>query len=196
MGVVYLAKLYFYYGVMGAAKTLNALATNYMYTSLKDKVILAKPRIDNRDGDRLIKSRAGLSSACIYFDELLGYDEDIIKLSDVVLVDEAQFLSEQEVDYLVHIADDLDTPVICYGLRTDSSGHLFTGSKRLFEVADKLQEIKSICWCGSKATHNARISLSGGVIKTGPQIDIGGDEKYIGLCRKHWFNGELNPVKS
>lgn len=183
-----MSKLYFRYGAMGSSKTASALMARYNYEERGQNALMVKPAIDTRDGERTIKSRIGLEHECILFSELKG---KIIELYDCIIVDECQFLSQEEVEYLVEIVDDLDIPILCYGLRTDFKGKLFTGSKALMELADTIEEIKTICWCGRKATMNARISTTGEVLKEGEQIEVGSNDRYTALCRKHWSRGEL-----
>lgn len=188
-----MAKLYFNYGVMGSSKSANALMTNFNYLSLGQNSIMVKPRRDTREHEKVVGSRIGLTEPCIYMDELDRMDKSAIKEYDCIIVDEAQFLSKEEVDFLVKIVDILDVPVVCYGLRSDFKGELFTGSERLLAMADKITEIKTVCWCGRKAIMNARFDSTGKVLKDGEQIQIGANERYIGLCRKHWAEGNLGP---
>ena len=186
-----MAKLYFRYGAMGSSKTANAIMVQYNYQERGQNALMLKPRLDNRDGERVVGSRSGLKAPCSYVEEL-----DDIDLSgyDCLIVDEAQFLTKAQVQRLVDIVDDRHIPVICYGLRADFQGNLFEGSHWLMAWADSIEEIKTVCWCGRKAIMNARIS-NGKVIKTGEQIVLGGNESYVALCRKHWALGELAPVE-
>lgn len=186
-------KMYFYYGVMGSSKTANALMVKFNLEEHGKRVALLKPSVDNRDGDTLIKSRIGVQSdaVLVYPDSVIsdileGYENSC----DVVIVDEAQFLSKQQVDQL----RDLDhiMAVMCYGLKTDYMGNLFEGSKRLLELSDSIREIKSMCPCGKKAIINARYSEDGTIIYEGNQIDIGGDDKYKSLCYDCWKKGSVN----
>ncbi|MBE7004906.1 MAG: thymidine kinase [Ruminococcaceae bacterium] len=188
-----MAQLYFKYGAMGSSKTANALMAHFNYRERGQKVLLAKPRLDQRDGDHMVHSRIGLEEPCIYFDEMRALSEDELKTNACIIVDEAQFLSREEVMYLVHLVDDCDIPVMCYGLRADFRGELFPGSYELLVMADKLEEVKTICWCGKKATFNARFDEEGHVLKEGAQVVLGANDKYIGLCRKHWARGDLGP---
>ncbi|MHB1485056.1 MAG: thymidine kinase [Saccharofermentanales bacterium] len=183
-----MAKLYFRYGAMGSGKTANALMVKYNYEERSQKALIVKPGIDLRDGVRNICSRMGLQSECVLFSELTN---SMILEYDCIIVDEAQFLNRAQVDFLVHIVDDLNTPVICYGLRADFRGELFEGSARLLALADTIEEIKTICWCGKKATFNTRFDENGVVVKEGEQIVLGSNDKYVGLCRKHWSRGQL-----
>lgn len=186
-----MAKLYFRYGAMGSSKTANAIMVQYNYAERGQKVLMVKPQLDNRDGERTVLSRCGLSTECVFMEELPGID---VKQYDCVIVDEAQFLTKDQVQQLVHIVDELNVPVICYGLRADFQGNFFEGSLWLMAWADSIEEVKTICWCGRKATCNARV-MDGRVIKEGDQILLGGNSQYVSLCRKHWASGELGPRK-
>ncbi len=186
-----MAKLYFRYGAMGSSKTANALMVKYNYEERGQHVIIAKPAVDTRNGTHRIYSRCGLESECVLFHEL---DLEQVKKSDCLIVDEAQFLTKEEVETLVHIVDDLNVPVVCYGLRADFKGDLFPGSQWLLAWADTIEEVKTICWCGKKAIWNARFDENG-IIKQGEQVVLGANEKYTSLCRKHWREGNLGPDK-
>lgn len=188
-----MAQLYFKYGAMGASKTANALMARFNYEERGQQALLVKPRMDTRDGDHMVASRIGLSYPCVYFDELKQLSIMELQQNACILVDEAQFLTQEEVMYLVYLVDDLEIPVICYGLRADFKGELFPGSEALLIFADKLEEIKTICWCGRKATFNARFDSAGKVLKEGEQVVLGANDQYIGLCRKHWRSGDLGP---
>ena len=134
-----------------------------------------------------------LSFPCVWFAELEQMTHPAIRRHQCIIVDEAQFLTKEEVMYLVYLVDDLDIPVMCYGLRSDFKGDLFPGSHALLIMADKLEEVKTICWCGKKATFNARFDENGKVLKEGEQVVLGANDKYIGLCRRHWMEGNLGP---
>ena len=188
-----MAKLYFRYGVMGSSKTANALMVRYNYEERGQDALLVKPAVDQRDGARFVASRAGLSHPCIYFSDLMEMTPRQLKPYACIIVDEAQFLTREEVMYLVGLVDDLGIPVICYGLRADFKGDLFPGSEALLVMADKIEEVKTICWCGKKATFNARFDAAGKVLKEGEQVVLGANDQYIGLCRKHWMAGDLGP---
>lgn len=183
-----MAKIYFKYGAMGSSKTASALMTRYNYEERGKQALMVKPATDTRDGKKTIKSRIGLEHECVLFTDLYDIQLDIY---DCIIVDECQFLKESQVQDLIIIADNLDIPVICYGLRTDFQGKLFTGSKALLEMADSIEEIKTICWCGKKATMNARLDGDGDVVKKGNQIELGSNGKYTALCRKHWSLKQL-----
>jgi len=191
-----MAKLYFRYGVMGSSKTANALMVRYNYEERGQRALMVKPALDQRDGDRVISSRIGLSHSCIYFSEFQSMPEEEIKSWQCIIVDEAQFLSRDEVWFLTEVVDRLNVPVICYGLRADFRGDLFPGSEALLAWADILEEVKTICWCGKKATYNARFDKNGVVLKEGAQVVLGANDCYIGLCRKHWKEGNLGPSRS
>ena len=188
-----MAQLYFKYGAMGSSKTANALMARFNYEERGQKTLLVKPRIDTRDGDNMVRSRIGLTHPCVYFHEMRAMSEEELRTNACIIVDEAQFLTQEEVMYLVHLVDDCDIPVICYGLRADFKGELFPGSYALLVMADKLEEVKTICWCGKKAMFNARFDESGTVLKEGAQVVLGANDKYIGLCRRHWMRGDLGP---
>ena len=184
-----MAKLYFKYGAMGSSKTANALITRFNYQERDMKVWLIKPSIDDRDGANIIRSRIGLEAEA----DVMTPDTDIFSLFEkthrdcnVIISDECQFFTPEQIDQLRKIVDVYDIPVMCFGLRTDFLTHLFPGSRRLFEVADSITEIKTICSCGSKATVNARIDEGGNVVTTGSQILIGGNDSYIAMCHKCW----------
>ena len=188
-----MAQLYFKYGAMGSSKTANALMARFNYEERGQKTLLVKPRIDTRDGDHMVRSRSGLTHPCVYCHEMRAMSEEELRTNACIIVDEAQFLTQEEVMYLVHLVDDCDIPVICYGLRADFKGELFPGSYALLVMADKLEEVKTICWCGKKAMFNARFDESGTVLKEGAQVVLGANDKYIGLCRRHWMRGDLGP---
>jgi len=186
-----MAKLYFRYGAMGSSKTANAIMVQYNYKERGQKVLMLKPQLDNRDGERTVMSRCGLKTECAFVEELPGLD---VSGYDCLIVDEAQFLTKEQVQRLVAIVDEKNIPVICYGLRADFQGNLFEGSHWLMAWADTIEEVKTICWCGRKATCNARV-FNGKVVKEGDQILLGGNSQYVSLCRRHWQNGELGPYK-
>ena len=188
-----MAKLYFRYGAMGSSKTANALMARFNYEERGQATLLVKPRLDQRDGDHMVHSRIGLEYPCIYFDEMLELSENVLKENACIIVDEAQFLQKADIYYLVHLVDDCNIPVMCYGLRADFKGELFPGSYYLLVMADKLEEVKTICWCGKKAAFNARFDQHGHVVKEGAQVVLGANDKYIGLCRRHWMAGDLGP---
>lgn len=188
-------KLYFRYGTMGSAKTAILLTTAYNFEERGMEYMCLKPVIDNREKDNVIKSRIGISRECrwIYPDtdiyELAkSIFEETLIVKDWILIDEAQFLSRAQIDQLARIVDDYGSNIICYGLRTDFRSNMFEGSKRLFEIADSIEEIKSTCSCGRKTIINARIDKHGMVVTDGRQVEIGGDDKYVALCRRCWRN--------
>ena len=145
-----MAQLYFKYGAMGSSKTANALMARFNYEERGQKTLLCKPQLDTRDGDHMVHSRIGLEYPCVYFHEMRQMDEEELKKNACIIVDEAQFLTKEEVLYLVHLVDDCGIPVLCYGLRADFKGDLFPGSYELLVMADKLEEVKTICWCGKR----------------------------------------------
>ena len=186
-----MAKLFFRFGAMGSSKTANALMVEYNYYERGKKALLSKPKIDSRDGDKTIRSRMGLERPCIYVEELTAMSDDAIKEYDCVIVDEAQFVTKAEVEFFLHIVDDLGIPVICYGLRTDFQREVFEGSLWLLAWADVLEEIKTVCWCGQGATCNARYDEQGNIIRSGEQVVLGSNDQYIALCRKHHKEGNF-----
>lgn len=186
-----MAKLYFFYGAMGSSKSANALMVEYNYRERGQKVLLAKTNIDTRDGVNLIHSRIGLSRQCVLLSDVCSMSDEQIRAYDAVIVDEIQFAKTDEVDFLAHIVDDLDVPVMCYGLRSDFQSHLFEGSRRILEICDEIKEIKTMCWCGRKATCNARYNENG-IVREGAQVMLGANDEYIALCRKHFNEGRLH----
>ena len=184
-----MAKLYFRYGAMGSSKTANAIMVRHNYMERGQRVLMLKPRLDTRDGATTIASRCGLNCECAFVEDLANYN---VRDFDCVIVDEAQFLTKAQVEALVHVVDVDRVPVIAYGLRADFQGNLFEGSQWLLAWADTIEEVKTICWCGKKATCNARVA-GGRVIKEGEQVMLGGNESYVSLCRKHWAEGMLKP---
>ncbi len=186
-----MAKLYFRYGAMGSSKTANALMVDYNYHERGKKSMLVKPKIDSRDGANVIASRIGLEKTCRFLEELVTMSDENIKEYDCIIVDEAQFATKEQIEFLVHIVDDLEVPVICYGLRTDFRREFFEGSKWLMAWADVIEEIKTVCWCGKAATCNARFDEFGKIIKDGEQVVLGANDRYIALCRKHHQEGNL-----
>lgn len=196
-----MAKLYFRYGAMGSSKSANILMVRYNYEERGQYAILLKPRTDDRDGEHKIQSRIGLSAPAEYVDDFLkeisklwnGKETEYLyhgKKVNAILVDEAQFLSSEEVDTLSDIVDFYEIPVLCYGLRTDFLNHLFPGSRRLMEIADVLEEVPTVCWCGKRAQCNTRYS-NGKIVREGAQIMLGSNESYVALCRKHYKEGKL-----
>ena len=164
-----MAKLYFRYGAMGSSKTANAIMVRYNYEERGQNALILKPIMEKRDGENTVRSRSGLEAPCRYVEEL---DKIDVEAYDCLIVDEAQFLTK------------------AYGLRADFQGNMFEGSKWLLAWADTIEEVKTVCWCGRKATCNARIH-NGRVIKTGEQILLGGNESYVSLCRRHWAEGRV-----
>lgn len=183
-----MAKLYFKYGAMGSSKSANALITKFNYEERGMRVWLIKPSADTRDGKGLVASRIGLSEKA----DIISPEESIFSLLgkmsniDVIIADECQFFTPEQIDELREIVDFRDIPVLCFGLRTDFLTHLFPGSRRLLEVADSITEIKTICSCGAKAIVNARIDEKGNVVTSGEQVMIGGNDRYVAMCHKCW----------
>lgn len=183
-----MAKLYFKYGTMGSSKTAQALITKFNYEERGMKTVLIKPSVDTRDGKNICKSRIGLSAEALTVNKSANLFKLIRDMKvDVVIVDECQFLTEDQVDQLADVVMEMDVPVLCFGLRADFQTHLFPGSKRLFEIADSITEIKYICECGNKAVVNARLDENGRVVTEGSQVLIGGNDRYVAMCRKCWL---------
>ena len=209
-----MAKLYFYYGAMGACKSATAITTAYNYVEAeigsgnakeRSRILrILKPALENRDSVTSIRSRIGLEADCETIERFIGeYPvEKLLALQEtqgrgrfpfkVLIVDEAQFCSREQIDYLSDVVDYLNVPVICYGLRADFQNRLFAGSARLMEIADKIEELKTMCWCGRKATCNARYDENG-IIREGEQLLLGANNAYKALCRKHYKEGMLFP---
>lgn len=187
-----MGKLYFNYGAMGCSKSAQALMCKFNYEQRGFKVMLLKPSVDTRDyddGKPVVRSRIGIQSECDVFSK----DESVLELYknlskdtkyDVLIIDEAQFCTEKQINECKEISEEIT--VICYGLKTNFKSYLFEGSKRLIEIADNLNEIKSVCSCGANATVNARI-VDGKLVTTGSEIQIGGDEKYVAMCYSCWI---------
>lgn len=188
-----MAKLYFKYGAMGSSKTAQALITKYNYEENDLNVWLIKPSADVRDGADILRSRIGLEAKV----DTVAPGTDIYELYQlhqqghchVIIADECQFFTPEQIDQLRAIVDEFNVPIICFGLRTDFLCNLFPGSRRLMEVADTIQEIKTICDCGTKATVNARIDEDGYIITQGEQVVLGGNDRYIAMCHKCWIRG-------
>lgn len=192
-----IGKLYFKYGTMGSAKTAMLLTTAYNFEERNMAYKCFKPVIDTRDKKNVIRSRIGIERECqwIHNDTNL-YNEihDLLQQGEGpqwILVDEAQFLTPLQVDQLAQVVDDFGINVLCYGLRTDFRTNLFEGSRRLLEIADSIDEIKSTCTCGRKTIVNARVNSAGEIITEGEVVEIGGNERYIAVCRKCWRNKRI-----
>ena len=183
-----MAKLYFKYGAMGSSKSAQALITKFNYEELGMRVWLIKPSVDTRDGADVVKSRIGLSATA----QVITPEADIIEeyrkagRHDVIITDEAQFFTPEQIDQLRFLVDEDDLPVLCFGLRTDFLTHFFPGAQRLMELADSITEIKTVCACGRKATVNARIAADGRIVTSGGQILLGGNDSYIAMCHRCW----------
>lgn len=187
-----MAKLYFYYSAMNAGKSTTLLQSDYNYRERGMDTLLLIPQVDTRYGSSQINSRIGLSAHAYAFSS----DFDLYEYASVslaknpriqcVLVDEAQFLTKQQVRQLSDVADSLHTPVLTYGLRSDFQGEPFEGSLYLLAWAEEIIEIKTICHCGRKATMNLRVDANGQAVKQGEQIEIGGNDKYVAMCHRHF----------
>ena len=188
-----MAKLYFKYGAMGSSKTAQALITKYNYEENDLNVWLLKPSADTRDGKSVLRSRIGLEAEVF----IAPPDMDLYEIfrqersghCDVIIVDECQFLTPEQIEQLRQIVNDFNIPVLCFGLRTDFQTRLFPGSRRLMELADAIEEIKTMCDCGVKATVNARIDASGHIVTEGAQVVLGGNDSYIAMCHRCYVNG-------
>lgn len=190
-----MASLYFKYAAMNSGKSTQLLQVHYNYVERGMNPVAITAQLDDRFGEGKITARIGIDLPAHTF----GKTTDIFdfirqahadKQVDALVVDEAQFLSEEQVFQCARIVDDLDIPVMCYGLKTDFLGKLFSGSEALLRLADNIEEIKAICWCGKKATQTARVGADGAIVRAGAQIAIGGNDMYTSLCRKHFMNGE------
>ena len=187
-GHTIMAKLYFKYGAMGSSKTANALITKFNYEERGMQVWLIKPALDDRNGVTKVHSRIGIEADAF----VVSHETDVLLEFEsrrgihAIIADECQFFTTAQIDQLRRIVDEYDVPVLCFGLRTDFLTHLFEGSRRLFEVADSITEVKTICSCGKKAIVNARIDENGRVVTTGGQILIGGNDSYVAMCHSCW----------
>ena len=183
-----MAKLYFKYGAMGSSKSAQALITKFNYEERAMSVWLIKPSVDTRDGADMIRSRIGLEAHAT----VITPEENIVDAyhkagaHDVIIADEAQFFTPEQIDQLRELVDEEDLPVLCFGLRTDFQTHFFPGAKRLMELADSLTEIKTVCACGRKATVNARIDGAGRIVTEGSQVLLGGNDSYVAMCHQCW----------
>lgn len=197
-----IGKLYFRYGTMGSAKTAILLTTAYNLEERGMAHMCFKPVTDTRENRNIIRSRIGIERECswIYpdtdmYEFLKGTAESGKSIPEWVLVDEAQFLTEAQVDQLARVVDDFSVNVMCFGLRTDFQTRLFEGSRRLFEIADSIEEIKSTCSCGRKTIVNARIDGKGEIVTQGEQVEIGGNDRYMSVCRKCWTNRRVEKTR-
>jgi thymidine kinase len=188
-----MAKLYFSYSAMNAGKSAILLQSAYNYHERGMKTLLLKPEVDTRDPlSNHIVSRIGIKAQAEVFSTDTNLKEFIKQYYnktkvDCILLDESQFLTPDQVWQLASISDDFGIPVMCYGLRTDFKGNLFPGSATMLAIADDVREIRTLCWCGRKATMTMRFDAEGKAITDGNQVDVGGNEKYISLCRRHWL---------
>ncbi|VAV96555.1 Thymidine kinase [hydrothermal vent metagenome] len=195
-----LAKLYFSYAAMNAGKSTVLLQASHNYRERGMDTFILTAALDDRAGQGKVASRIGLDADACLFEQSSDLFDAVQSRQQAgplhcVLVDEAQFLSEQQVWALAKVTDELGVPVLCYGLRTDFQGKLFPGSAALLAIADSLREIRTICWCGCKATMVLRLDSSGVPLDEGNQVDIGGNERYVSVCRSHWVRRETEDVK-
>ena len=193
-----MAKLYFRYGAMNSGKSTALMQVAHNYEEQGMRVLILKPRVDTKGGDELV-SRLGVRRKvdCLIPPEMDVFEVVRAAAADgplaCVLCDESQFFTAAQAEQLFAVTVELNVPVICYGLRADFKGDLFPGSAELLATADIIEEVKTICWCGKKAVCNARFDESGHVLKEGEQVVLGANDQYIGLCRKHWKEGNLGP---
>ena len=189
-----MAKLYFHYATMNAGKSTMLLQASYNYRERGMRTAIFIAALDDRAGKGRVSSRIGLSSDAIPF----GTSDDLFSTIEAmhgeepiacVFIDEAQFLSAEQVWQLARVSDRIGIPVMAYGLRTDFQGKLFPGSLELLAIADELREVRTICFCGRKATMVVRLDADGNLVREGAQVDVGGNEKYVSLCRRHWEDG-------
>ena len=191
-----MAKLHFYYSAMNAGKSTTLLQSSHNYNERGMDTLVFAPELDDRYGIGKVSTRIGLQSAATTFDADFDFYQvvtDAVKANNnikCVLIDEAQFLKQEQVHQLARITDDLKIPVLAYGLRTDFQAQPFEGSQYLLALADQLIEIKTICHCGRKATMNLRIDEQGNAVTEGRQIEIGGNDRYVATCRKHFREGK------
>lgn len=184
--------LFFYYSTMNAGKSAELLQNNYNYIERGMKTLVLKPAVDTREAESVVKSRIGTQAPCILFD----LEQDLVELVKshpkprCIFIDEAQFMTPEQVKQLTVVVDKLKIPVMCYGLRSDFQGNLFPGSSTLFAMADKLFEVRTICWCGSLANMVLRLGPDGKVIRKGNQVVVGGNDSYVSVCRKHFKMGK------
>ena len=171
-----MAKLYYYYGAMGSSKTANALMTRFNYEEVGQNALLCKSEVDVREGISKVCSRIGLAHESTLLKDLQKMSEEQIRKYDCIIVDEVQFASREQIDFLSDIVDFMDVPVVCYGLRADFQNKLFPGSERLLAIADCIQELKTVCWCGRKATCNARYNKDG-IVRAGAQVMLGANDE-------------------
>ena len=186
-----MASLFFYYSSMNAGKSTTLLQSSHNYQERGMRTLILTPEVDDRFGQGIVRSRIGLEAKAVLFSK----KEDLLQVAKTeletgalhcVLVDEAQFLTQDQVSQLCRVVDQLEIPVLAYGIRTDFQGELFEGSRHLLAWADNLVEIKTICHCGRKATMVVRLDAEGKAVKEGTQIEIGGNDRYLSLCRRHF----------
>ncbi|MBR5969607.1 MAG: thymidine kinase [Lachnospiraceae bacterium] len=192
-----MARLYFRFGAMGSSKTANALMVVFNYEEKGLRPLLLKPKIESRDGEQVLRSRIGLERACEFFEDYFLPDINETKKRlegyDAVIIDEVQFCDPKLIPQMYAIVHDMELPVICYGLKTDFQLRPFPASLELAAIADVVQELKTVCWCGNGANCNARIDGRGNVVRDGAQVVIGGNESYISLCYAHYKEGNIGP---
>lgn len=192
-----MASLHYYYSTMNAGKSAQLLQANHNYIERKMRTYLLKPAIDTREDKPVIRSRTGLEAECDLFnkeDNLFSIVSEYTGLNgnvDVVMIDESQFMTTEQIYQLTDIVEKLGIPVLAYGLRSDFQGNLFPGSAALFALADRFEEVRTICWCSRRATMVLRINENGTIVREGDQVQIGGNSSYVSVCREHFKLGKL-----
>jgi thymidine kinase len=193
-----MAALYFHYATMNAGKSAELISNNYNYVERSMRTLVLKPSVDTREENAVVKSRNGNIVECGLFSpeedlfELIKGNVEEFGFLHVVFIDEAQFMTPGQVHELAQVVDELEIPVMTYGLRTDFQGNLFPGSAALFALANKLVQIRTICWCSRLANMVLRLDNTGKVIKVGDQIQVGGNDSYVAVCRKHFFSEKIS----
>ena len=189
-----MAKLYFRYGAMGSSKTANALMVAFNYEEKGLKPLVLKPKVECRDGEKTIKSRIGLSRECEFVEDYFSIDirQTLGRIApyDCIIIDEVQFCNPEVVRTFAQVVTTAQIPIICYGLRDDFLLEPFPASKELCAIADKVEELKTVCWCGDGATCNARLDKNGKIVRFGRQIEFGGNDRYASLCKKHYYENQ------
>lgn len=193
-----MGKLYFRYGAMGCSKTANALMVAFNYEEKGLKPLVLKPKLENRDGTKIIKSRIGLQRECGFVEDYISenIEKTIANLFhyDCVIIDEVQFCKVEEIKVLPQVVNVLNIPIICYGLKTDFMLQPFAASMELLAHANVIEELKTVCWCGQGAQCNTRLDSEGNVVRSGAQVVLGGNDMYTSLCLKHYYEGNIGPI--
>ena len=185
-----MASIFLKLGPVQSAKTMIALSTVYNYKDRNQNVLLARPKRNN-DYEAVVESHVGISAPCVYIDDIMNMIDIDIQGYDCIVIDDCHNLTPKQVEKMVYITDTLNVPIVCYGLKTNYLGKLFEGTKALIEVTDKIEEIKAVCWCGHKATHNLAVDEDNKPIRTSEEFANATNHRYVALCRKHFFEGNL-----